>query len=445
MKKILLTFFVTISLCFFTTQAQDVTGVWKGTMVQDSPRRVINFEMALSEKDGKLFGYCYRLFIVEDSLIYNTVRIEARLVDSVLVIEDDKSVSKNFESNTSRVKVAYFFTLPKKGENENAMKGDWTTNRLKRYMAITGTITVQREPNPEVAEVQILKRLAEKKLDREMKFTPRQTASSTAIASPPPVAPDTIQTIAKVTADPQLNTTVNKPTVTTNKPKETKITPPPVIAQATPKPDTVAKQQSQPTVITKVETKPAVAVAKKDLPVVKQKPVPEKPKPVIENKPTVVIASPPVQQPEKPQVQIDKTAGAQINTPSDKPVVATAPPAIVNPTITKRETEIIQTVDLAEDSVVLSLYDNGEIDGDTVSVFINNEQVVAKAGLKATAYKKTVFVKKGQSVQLTLFAENLGSIPPNTGLLVIYSGEQRYQIHFTSTLSKSAVIVLRRQ
>jgi hypothetical protein len=438
MKKTLLSFLVFLSLCLSNSVAQDVTGVWKGTMVQDSPRRVINFEMALSEKDGKLFGYCYRLFIVEDSLIYNTVRIEARLVDGVLVIEDDKSVSKNFESNTSKVRVAYFFTLPKKGENENAMKGDWTTNRLKRYMAITGTITVQREPNPEVAEVQILKRLAEKKLDRELKFTPRQTATSTAIVAPPTVATDTVQTIAKVTADPQLNPTANKPIITTDKPKETKITQPPVLAQVAPKKDTVVKQQTPP-VVTKVETKPTVVPVKKDPPVVKQPPV-------VETKPAVVaVPKPTAQETEKPQVKIDKTAGSQINTTTDKPVVATPPPPIVNSTITKRETEVIQTVDLAEDSVVLSLYDNGEIDGDTVSVFINNEQVVTKAGLKASAYKKTVFVKKGESVQLTLFAENLGSIPPNTGLLVIYSGEQRYQIHFTSTLSKSAVIVLRRQ
>jgi hypothetical protein len=442
MKPFFLSFFL---FCFIhTINAQSVTGIWKGTMLQDTPKRAINFEIALQEKEGKLTGYCYRLFIVNDSLIYNTVKVEARIADSILIVEDEKSVSKNYEENTRKIKVAYFFKLKQGLFNGETMNGEWTTNQYKGFRAVTGTVSVTREPD--FVETQLYKRLEDKKLHKELKFEVKQTASSTAIATPPPVVADTVQTIAKVTADPQLNPTVNKPIITTDKPKETKINQPPVLAQVAPTKDTVVKQQTPP-IVTKVETKPTPVPAKKPtvVPLKKDPPVVKQP-PVVETKPAVVAApKPTAQETEKPQVKIDKTAGSQINTTTDKPVIATPPPPIVNSTITKRETEVIQTVDLAEDSVVLSLYDNGEIDGDTVSVFINNEQVVTKAGLKASAYKKTVFVKKGESVQLTLFAENLGSIPPNTGLLVIYSGEQRYQIHFTSTLSKSAVIVLRRQ
>ena len=107
--------------------------------------------------------------------------------------------------------------------------------------------------------------------------------------------------------------------------------------------------------------------------------------------------------------------------------------------------EVIQALEITEDSVVVSLYDNGEIDGDTVSVFVNNELVVAKVGLKAQAYKQTIYIKRGEVIQLTLFAENLGSIPPNTGLLVIYTNNERYQINFSSTLNKSSSILLRRK
>jgi len=121
------------------------------------------------------------------------------------------------------------------------------------------------------------------------------------------------------------------------------------------------------------------------------------------------------------------------------------PPVITNPIITKRVTELQQTLTVYEDTITLSLYDNGEIDGDTVSVFLNNEILVSKVGLSASAYKIQVPVARGQILQLTLYAENLGRIPPNTGLLVVYSGEQRYQIFFSSSLEKSAVILLRRE
>jgi len=80
-----------------------------------------------------------------------------------------------------------------------------------------------------------------------------------------------------------------------------------------------------------------------------------------------------------------------------------------------------------------------------VSVFLNNEKIIENVTLKASAYKKTIYFKKGETVQLTLFAENLGTIPPNTGLLVIYSGEKRFQVFFTSTLNKSSVILMKRE
>jgi hypothetical protein len=149
---------------------------------------------------------------------------------------------------------------------------------------------------------------------------------------------------------------------------------------------------------------------------------------------------------EQPQQNITKIGQGQV-TDSLRIQNTGAPgggiPVINNPTITKRATEVIQSFTIYEDSITLSLYDNGEIDGDIVSVYMNNEKIISGVRLSETAYKKTIYFQPGQLIQLTLFAENLGSIPPNTGLLVIYSGDQRYQVHFSSTLNKSAVILLR--
>ncbi len=120
-------------------------------------------------------------------------------------------------------------------------------------------------------------------------------------------------------------------------------------------------------------------------------------------------------------------------------------PVINNPIIVKRTTEIIQAYDFSEDSVVLALYDNGEIDGDTVSIFLNNELLVSKVGLTAKAFKKTIYFKPGEMIQLTLFADNLGAIPPNTGLLLITTTNERYPVYFSSTLNKSSSVLLRRK
>ncbi len=450
MKNLLLL----LAFCFFlfTAKSQDVTGVWRGTMVQDTPARTINFEMAIKELNGKLYGYCYRLFIVNDSLIYNTVRIEAKISNNTLVVEDEKSVSKNYEDNTSKIRVVYFFKLDGLKTNSNQLAGEWTTNRYKRYMAVTGTVNVEREPD--FRTTQIIKRLEEKKLADDMVFEVKQTAPVIASGGNTATPADTPQ-ISIVKVNTETKPVNNKPgSTTTEPPKETKIITPvtkPAIPEIKPEPAVVKQQPT----VTPPQNKP-----KQEPPVVKNQspavPLPQKPKPeqpIVKQTPVVKTESKPqLQQPTPDNVRQsaasvnmagnDKTNAAAVQKPA---VSAVPPPPIKNDVINTRAAEVLQTVDIAEDSVILSLYDNGEIDGDTVSVFLNNEQIISKAGLKATAYKKTIMVPKGQSAQLTLFAENLGSIPPNTGLLVIYTGEQRYQIHFASTMSKNAVIVLRRQ
>lgn len=104
-----------------------------------------------------------------------------------------------------------------------------------------------------------------------------------------------------------------------------------------------------------------------------------------------------------------------------------------------------QTVGFASDSLVLILYDNGEVDGDTVSVLMNGEVIIAKQMLRTTAEKKTIYTNGLNEITLILYAENLGKYPPNTGLLVIYDGDERYQVRFSADLNKNAAIVLRRK
>jgi hypothetical protein len=51
----------------------------------------------------------------------------------------------------------------------------------------------------------------------------------------------------------------------------------------------------------------------------------------------------------------------------------------------------------------------------------------------------------GDSLQLVMYAENLGSIPPNTGLLIVVDGSDRQEIRFEGDLKKSSSVILRRR
>jgi hypothetical protein len=104
-----------------------------------------------------------------------------------------------------------------------------------------------------------------------------------------------------------------------------------------------------------------------------------------------------------------------------------------------------QTVEVESDSLVLAFYDNGVVDGDTVSVYLNKENIISNAKLKTVATKKTVYISDAGEVELLLVAENLGSIPPNTGLLTITDGDRIYQVNFSADMKTNASIIIRRK
>ncbi|MFN2438623.1 MAG: hypothetical protein ABR503_05450 [Chitinophagaceae bacterium] len=89
----------------------------------------------------------------------------------------------------------------------------------------------------------------------------------------------------------------------------------------------------------------------------------------------------------------------------------------------------------------LDFYDNGVVDGDSITVFVNNNVVVSNQRLSAkpiTAIVRVDITSPFQEVEMK--AENLGSIPPNTALLLITAGIKRYRLFLTSTKTNTAII-----
>jgi hypothetical protein len=148
----------------------------------------------------------------------------------------------------------------------------------------------------------------------------------------------------------------------------------------------------------------------------------------------------------KPNASTVKTSMTPVNNTISAPSGEMKDPSGPAAYITDRKMNQPTVVTFASDSLVLALYDNGEIDGDTVSVLLNGEIFISKQGLKATAMKKTIYITPGEEeITLILYAENLGKYPPNTGLLMVYDGEERHQIHFSADLTKNAAVVFRRK
>jgi hypothetical protein len=98
------------------------------------------------------------------------------------------------------------------------------------------------------------------------------------------------------------------------------------------------------------------------------------------------------------------------------------------------------------DSVELRFYDNAQIDGDSISLFLNDKLLFQHIRLTEKAYIIKLPVEDlNPTNELIMVAENLGSIPPNTSYMVALVEEKRYEARLESTEGSSAMIRLVRK
>jgi hypothetical protein len=108
-----------------------------------------------------------------------------------------------------------------------------------------------------------------------------------------------------------------------------------------------------------------------------------------------------------------------------------------------REKIIATDIPITGDSIELSFYDNAEIDGDSISLFLNNKLIFQHIRLTAAAYTIKLPVNElNENNELVMVAENLGSIPPNTSYMLAIVDNRRYEAMLKSTEESSAVIRL---
>jgi hypothetical protein len=119
---------------------------------------------------------------------------------------------------------------------------------------------------------------------------------------------------------------------------------------------------------------------------------------------------------------------------------------VVNKEFKERKVEVQNEIEVAADSIQVDFYDNGEVDGDSISVFFNDKLLGANLKLSTRSIHLDIKLDPEQEVNtLAMFANNLGSIPPNTALMLVYDGEKRYEVRLSSSLDKSGAIRIRKK
>jgi hypothetical protein len=124
--------------------------------------------------------------------------------------------------------------------------------------------------------------------------------------------------------------------------------------------------------------------------------------------------------------------------PKPKTLVFTIQP----PELATRANPIIKQIETEEGEIKIDLYDNGEIDGDSVSIYHNHILLISHAKLSEKPITLNIAIDAAHPHhEIIMVADNLGSIPPNTSLMIVTTGTKKYQVFIASTQQQNAKVV----
>lgn len=99
-----------------------------------------------------------------------------------------------------------------------------------------------------------------------------------------------------------------------------------------------------------------------------------------------------------------------------------------------------ETIRLTKPTIDVYIYDNHLVDGDTLSIFFNGEWVLKNYGVVKERKKITLTLRENTNNYMVLFAENLGSKPPNSAVVYFVDGKEKRYITLNSDMTQCSAI-----
>ena len=397
---------------FFAGQlvkAQDLTGIWRGSFSSaDNVMEMLNLtdryklEVQLDQQKKSFTGvtYSYKTTVfygkASASGTINTANGKIKLMELAML-------ELKMQQNSVACIMTYTLQYSKNGDEE-FLEGTYTSfNEKDTSSCGKGTVYLRRVHTSDFyIEPFIVNREKEKRKKR-------LEAEAPAIAKSTPAKPN-----AGAGTKPAVTPKTGSPTSKTPAPKTSTARVPatakPLTENVTPKPKTAAPP-----------------------PLVTKKPVPKTTPPLAANK-----TPPPAVVPDKPVPNIARVDTSRSEMPAIKKAV------VVPRVLASRENELVKTISVNSNRVTINIYDNGTIDHDTVSVYLDKKLVLSKKMLTTTPLTLSFDIDEVDDVhELIMVAENLGDFPPNTSLMVVKAGDQQHEVRITSTEQKNAVVMFR--
>lgn len=146
---------------------------------------------------------------------------------------------------------------------------------------------------------------------------------------------------------------------------------------------------------------------------------------------------------EKKSLEKVNTSSSVLQKEDPPPVLIVKSTLSIEEKYQQRKKETIIEIPVTGDSIELRFYDNAEIDGDSISLFLDGKMIFQHIRLKASPFIiKIPVTDLAEQSELVMVAENLGEIPPNTAYMIVYCDQNRFDANLASTEETSATIKL---
>jgi hypothetical protein len=389
-------------------QAQNLTGVWRGTFEQSTldplfgkfSHETYKYEVQLNNKDkgaleGVTYSYLTTVFYGKAALkgIFNKQHKTLTIKETILI--EEKSTGRS-----EPCLMTCYLDYTKNGKIETLIGTYSSINMNKKTDCGNGTVYLERVEESDFEKEDFLNKLVKtskpntpRKLpsgknfeaDRKEELATKNFAKKTAPAKKNIIKPDNNKVIAKTTL-PKKNTTV-KPNI--------------------------AKKSVQ-TTQNKINKKQPLYPKKENL-ITEKKAIPK----------------------------ADTIAITKVDPPKEiVPKFKIVPEPTIDVLI-NRENKLTAKLVVDVKEINLEFYDNGEIDNDSISVYKDNQPAILNGRLSTRPIILNLkFDELNTFYEIICVAENLGDIPPNTALMVINYGRKREEVFLTSDDKKNAKVII---
>ncbi len=161
-----------------------ISGLWTGTIYNDSAHQDYKYELAISMEKGKYIGYSHTWFTIEGTAYFAVKKVSVKFAkDKKLVVVDEELIDHNLpELPVKYSKQLNVLDIQFSGD-KSSLQGIFVTNRTKQFQSLTGTVKLQFNKNfGQSALIPTLKKLSinNELTQNEMAYKP---ASNTAVES----------------------------------------------------------------------------------------------------------------------------------------------------------------------------------------------------------------------------------------------------------------------